>query len=214
MKTLLPVAIAIAAIALMSGCSSTGYEKAGSTSASLQKAAAGIDKGSTQIDTALAALTDLVNNSGADIKPQFKKFDSSVSALQATAENVSAAAASMREKGNDYFKDWDQQLALIKNEDIKSRSAERKAEVQSKFTAVKQGFLLTGDAFKPFMSELKDIRTALTTDLTAGGLASVKEVVGKANADVVPLREAISKLSADFKALGVSLSATTPAPAK
>jgi hypothetical protein len=213
MKNLTSVVVALGLIALLPGCSSPSYEKAGNTAVSLHKTAAGIDQGSTQVDAVLAALLELVNNPAADLKPQFKKFDAAVNALQATAANVSATAKSMREKSNDYFKDWDQQLAQIKNEDIKGRSAERKTEVQQQYIAMKKDFLLAGDAFKPFMADLKDIRTALTADLTAGGLASIKDVAVKANSEAVPLRAAIGKLSADYKTLGVSMSATTPAPA-
>jgi hypothetical protein len=213
MKNLASVVVALGLIALLPGCSSPSYEKAGNTAVSLHKTAASIDQGSTQVDAVLAALLELVNNPAADLKPQFKKFDAAVNALQATAANVSATAKSMREKSNDYFKDWDQQLAQIKNEDIKGRSAERKTEVQQQYIAMKKDFLLAGDAFKPFMANLKDIRTALTADLTAGGLASIKDVATKANSEAVPLRAAIGKLSADFKTLGVSMSATTPAPA-
>ena len=60
------------------------------------------------------------------------------------------------------------------------------------------------------MSDLKDIRTALATDLTSAGLDSVKSVVKKANDDAPPVRESLGKLSADFKDLGISLTTSTP----
>ncbi len=201
-------ALALAA-ALIAGCSSTGYDKASDTASSLQKAAEGIDQSSNQVEAVLTALSDLANNPGADLKPQYKKFDTSVSTLFSTAEDVASAATGMKEKGNDYFKSWDEQLAQIKNEDIKHRSAERRLEVQKRFTDVKRSYLESSDAFKPFMSDLKDIRTVLSTDLTVGGVASIKGVAGKADKDAVPLRSALGKLSADFKALGVSMSPTT-----
>ena len=62
------------------------------------------------------------------------------------------------------------------------------------------------------MSNLHDIRTALSDDLTSSGIDSVKQAVAQANKQVPSLQKAIKKLSADFKALGVSLSATAPAP--
>jgi hypothetical protein len=55
------------------GCASSGYKQAGDTSTSLQKAAHAIDKGDTQIDTVLLALSDLVNNPGPNLEPQFDK---------------------------------------------------------------------------------------------------------------------------------------------
>ena len=61
------------------------------------------------------------------------------------------------------------------------------------------------------MSDIKDIRTSLATDLTAGGLASIKSTANKANENVTPLRESLTNLEADFKALGIALSSATPA---
>jgi hypothetical protein len=60
------------------------------------------------------------------------------------------------------------------------------------------------------MSDIKDIRTALSTDLTAGGLASVKGLASQANDAAKPLRESLIRLSAEFRKLGVSISTTTP----
>jgi hypothetical protein len=50
----------------------------------------------------------------------------------------------------------------------------------------------------------------LATDLTAGGLASVKGLASNANDKVLPLRESLISLSTEFKNLGVSLSPAAP----
>jgi hypothetical protein len=65
---------------------------------------------------------------------------------------------------------------------------------------------VTNAAFVPFMSRLTDVRTALTTDLTSGGLNSIRSAADQARSDAAPLREALRQLSADFKYLGLSLS--------
>jgi len=201
-----------AVVLLMAGCaSSNGYEKAGDTSTTIEKTARNIHKGNGQIDAVLFALTSLVNSPAADIKPQFGKFDSAVNKLDALANDVNEQAAAMQLQGADYFRTWDAELAKIKNEDIRERSNDRKIAVAASFDKVRLSYVQTKAAFVPFMSDLKDIRTALATDLTAGGLASVKSVANQANKNVNPLRESLSDLEADFKALGIALSATTSA---
>jgi len=211
MKTLTPLIVLAAAVVLIAGCASSGYKKAGSTSTSLREAAQGIDKSNAQLDVVLAALSDLVNNPGADIKPQFKKFSSAMSKLESLANEVSGHAAAMQEQGAAYFQKWDEELAKIQNEDIHTRSLDRKNDVAARFDKVRASYVQTKTDFVPFRSDLKDIRTALATDLTADGLASVKGVVNKANKDVSPLHESLDRLAADFKDLGISLSASTPA---
>ena len=201
-----------AAVLLMTGCASTtGYDKAADTSTSLEKTAQNIHKGNGQIDAVLFALSSLVNSPAADIKPQFDKFNTAVEKLESLSNDVNTQAASMQTQGADYFRSWDTELAKIQNEDIRSRSSDRKNAVAARFDKVRVSYVQTKAAFIPFMSDLKDIRTALATDLTADGIASVKSFANKANKNSTPLRESLTDLEADFKALGVALSSATPA---
>ena len=210
MKTFIPSILLSAAVVLLAGCDSPGYEKAASTSTSLRKASQDIDKSQAQIDVVLAALSDLVNSPGSDMKPQFKNCSSEVGKLESFANDVDGHAAAMQEQGAAYFRKWDVELATIKNEDILTRSSDRKNAVTAQFAKVRASYLQAKADFTPFMSDLKDIRTSLAADLTAGGLASIKGVVNRANEDAAPLRRTLGRLSADFKDLGISLSASTP----
>jgi len=206
------IASAVVLAVFTAGCatssSSTSYKKAGDTSTSLQETAVGIDKGEVQIDAVLVALSDLVNNPNTDIKSQFEKFNASVGKLDSLSKDVSKQALAMQAQGAAYFQQWDTDLATIQNEDIRSRSTDRKNRVAARFDRVRASYAHTRDAFVPFMSRLTDIRTALATDLTAGGLASVKSTANEAKSDAAPLREALRDLSAEFTALGLSLSSS------
>ncbi len=207
-KSYLSASIAVLVLA-MSGCASTGYEKAGHTTASIEKTAREIHKGNGQIDAVLFALSSMVNNPEADIKPQFAKFDTALGKLESLSEDVNKQNAAMQAQGADYFRNWDAELAKIQNEDIRSRSAERKSAVAARFDKVRVSYAKTKATFQPFLSDLKDIRTSLATDLTVAGVASIKSTANKAQSNVTPLRESMSELEADFKALGVSLSASS-----
>jgi hypothetical protein len=200
------VAIPFVAAALLVGCSSANYEKGSATGAGLQASADKINQGSGKIDGALKALNDIVNNPG-DLPNQFKAYSASVSDLESSVGDVQTKVAAMRAKGNEYFKAWDAQTAQIKNEDIKNRSTERKAELQKKFTEIKMSYTEASEGFKPFVSDLKDIQTALATDLTPAGVNSIKGAADKANKDSVPLKASLDKLAGQFKDLGASMQA-------
>lgn len=210
MKPFIPLAVLAGVLLLHVGCASSGYDKAGKTSTTLQEAAKGIDHALLPLDNAVATLSDLVNNPQPDVTPQFKKYSAAVSKLESLSDDVSSHATAMRAQGTAYFKVWDQELAKIQNEDIHSRSLERKNAVAAQFESVRVSYAKTTTEFAPFMADLKDIRRALATDLTAGGIASVKDLASMANSKVPPLRESLIVLSTDFKSLGVSLSPTTP----
>lgn len=210
-KTLSLVSLG-ACLTLLAGCASTGYKKADQASTSLQQAAQGLDDSLIPLDAALVALADLVNNPGPDITPQFQKYSSAVSALETQANVTKGHAAAMQEEGIAYFRNWNDELARIQNDNIRKRSLDRKIVVAAQFEEARANYVQTTAEFDPFLADLKDIRTVLATDLTTGGLNSVNSVVRKSNSNGVPLRESLVSLSNEFKRLGAALSSNTPTP--
>jgi SMC interacting uncharacterized protein involved in chromosome segregation len=200
-----------AALTALVGCATSNYEKGAATSASITDAANKIAAGKVKIDTTLTSLNDLVNTSQGDLQPKYQQFSTAVNDLQSTAQNVKDRVAEMREKGSEYFKAWDEQLAQIKNEDIKNRSTERKNTVQKEFTDIKKSYTEVQMSFQPFMSDLKDIQTALGNDLTMQGVASIKPVAEQANQHGAELKTSVDKLETEFRDLGVAMSTSAPA---
>lgn len=199
---------------LASGCASRGYNRADSAASSMQRAASRVDMGASQIEIALATLTDLVGNPAADMKPQFSKFDSAVNNLESLSKDIAGKSGAMQKKGTAYFQKWDEELARIQSEDIRSRSAARKAEVVQGFDRVQANYQATSVALAPFITRLTDIRTALSTDLTPAGLDSIRGTVGSAKMEGVSVQQSLRSLAADFKNLGVSLAPAAPPSAQ
>jgi hypothetical protein len=207
--------LATCAIALLAtGCASSGYNKGEKTAQNIQTAANRIAALPALVDKTLASLDAMVNKPAADLRPQFKQFNADLAEVESAAKEVGAARRSMGEKGKEFFAAWDAQLAQINNEDIKARSEARKKEVSDRMEAIKRSYTEAEMAFRPFFNNLKDVQKYLSVDLTTGGVAAIKDTVAKANQDAVKLKASAVKLADDFKALGVAMSAVTPAPPK
>ena len=207
-----PLILSSAVVGLLlvvGGCASPGYEKGAQTASGLKASAERIEAARTKVDELLASLNDLSTEPAADLRPQYTRFSAAVDEADSMAKSVAKSAEDMSAKGQAYFEEWDKELATIKNEDIKSRSQQRKEAVSASFENVEAGFQLVRATFQPYMSDLKDIQAALKIDLTPAGLESVKPVIAKANQDVVPLKNAVGKLVAEFKSLGVAMSPVT-----
>ena len=202
-----------ATIPLFTGCKSAGYDAGNKTAADIQAAADRIGAMNGQIDAVVTSLNDIVEKPQADLRPQYKQFADYVAAVESSAKDVAAARQSMADKQKEFFAKWDEQLALIKNEDIKARSQSRKDEVNKNLLAIKTSYLEAATAFKPFLADLKDVQKYLSVDLTAGGVAAIKDTAAKVNESATPLKASIAKVAEDFKALGVSMSSVAPAPA-
>jgi len=207
-KLLLSNLALITLIGVLAGCASQGYQKAGATSEALQVAANRITNGILQINVTLTTLTNLVNNPQGDLAPRYKKYCDDVETLRSMAVDVNNKAIAMRAKGRDYFSQWEQQLATIKDQDIRKVSVDQMKDMMDKFQEINNSYQEVRMRFKPFMSDLEDIQTYLGTDLTVGGIDAIKSTADKVNERSVPLKEAISKLADQFRQMGVSMSAT------
>ena len=120
---------------------------------------------------------------------------------------VRKQAEEMRTKGQAYFTEWEAEQAKINSEDVKTRSVQRRAEVEQTFSRINDRSQTLKDAYQPLMSDLKDIRTALNNDLTPGGVAAIKSIADRVNKEAVAVKVAAGAVENEFKALGVNMSA-------
>ena len=204
--------VSFLALAILSGaCASTDNQGAAAGS-DITKAADEIKIGLGQLDATLLSLNTLVNEPPADLEAQYKVFTKNLDQLESTAKRVREATESMEARGQAYFADWDTQIAAIQNEDLRSRSAERREAVEASFSEIREDYRSAQEEFQPLMNDLRDIRTALGADLTMDGLDAVKKTTKHANESAEDVKETLEELSAGFRKLGVSLSNAGPAP--
>jgi hypothetical protein len=198
------------ALLFVCGCASTNYHRGDAASQSLQKAARQIQAESYCIDLTLASLDDLVNKPAVDLKPQFTKFNASLNRLVAASDRAQKAADVAHKKSAEYFQTWDKETATIKFEAVRDQSVSRKTLVSNEFNTVNQRYRENQAVMEPLISYLQDIRTALSTDLTAGGIQSVKPLADNAQQNARKVQTALARLSDELSASGARMSSIMP----
>jgi len=210
-RKLLPNLFTLAAvIGLVAGCASKSYDKSAATSAALASTADAVSQTSTSVNGVLAALNNLTFKSQGDLRNQYDAFVSASKDLDTAMGKLDAKVVALQATGAAYINDWTNQLSRIQNEELHQRSTERKDAVAAKLKEVNASYLAVRDSLRPFTSDLKDIQTYLGTDLTAGGLDTVKDNVTRTKTDAIPLRDAIKQLQGDFDRLSAALSPVLP----
>jgi chromosome segregation ATPase len=205
-RVILPFTLIVISLTSV-GCSS-GYNKGTKASESIMSTADKLAEGRAQIDKVNVSLTNLSSaQAGQDLRPLYKDYSSNVDKLDSIAADVRKQAEDMRAKGQAYFTEWEAEQAKINNEDIKTRSVQRRAEVEQTFSRISDKSQALKNAYQPLMSDLKDIRTALNNDLTPGGVAAIKPIADRVNKEGVAVKVAAGAVEDEFKGLGVSMSA-------
>lgn len=200
------------ALAVLAGCASKSFDKGTATANATQSAAVAVSQTSTKVTDVLGALNDLTFKSQGDLRKQYDTFVAATANLNKSIETLGTKVASMRDAAAAYSANWSNQLALINGTELRQKSLDRMTEVTTHLKDMDASYLEVKNSLSPFMTDLKDIQTFLGTDLTAGGLATVKDVVSKTKVDAVPLRDSIKKLGTNFSSLGASLSPILPTP--
>jgi hypothetical protein len=203
-----------AVLAIVAGCVSKSYDKGSATAAALQASADAVAQSSTRVNDVLAALNNLTFKSQGDLRNQYDAFVSAAKNLDNANLNLDAKVVQMRDAAAVFADNWTNQIAAIASADLRQRSTERMNEVTAKLKDVESNYGGVKNSFKPFTADIRDIQTYLGTDLTAGGLNTIKDIVAKTKVDAVPLRDSIKQLQASFSDLSAAISPVLPSATK
>lgn len=204
------LSVCIASLVYFSGCASTGYKQADAASKSLHEAGIRIQDESRAIDAVLVSLDNLVDQPSTDLRPQYKHFSGSLDRLVAASKRAEKAAAEADRKSQEYFQSWDKQTASIKYEVVRDESVSRKTQVSNDFNTVNQRYRENQAVIQPLISYLQDIRTALGTDLTGGGVQSVRNLAANAQQNARKVQLALARLSDELADSGARMSSRLP----
>lgn len=196
----------ILSLIVLTSCSQEKYKPAQKAAGEMQATANILAATQADVGETLTALNTLMNPTGGDLRSKYNAYTKSLDKLRASARKTEDTANDMRKKGEAYFANWNKEIAEIQNEDIRARSQARQAEVNKRFTEISDLYQKAKAEFKPFMTYLNDINTALGSDLTTAGLQSVRDVVASANAEGTKLQGTIGDLVARFREFGASVS--------
>ena len=183
-------------------CATSGYERSTNIADTMAKQTQVIQEAKPQVDTMLASLDELTRAQG-DLRPAFKRFSDTLDDTEKVAARTRKTGQTIREKEAEYFAEWQKESAGITNPQIKAATEARQAEVKAKLASLSQRGKTAGDAYDPFISNMKDIRTYLSNDLTTGGVKKIEPTIEKARRDGATLQKALddfNRASADVQA--------------
>ena len=160
--------------------------------ASIKEARGEAARASEQLKTTLDTLTALTKQKEGDLRPAFTAFTAQIPQTQADAKWTRACVDWMEGDGQRYFDGWQKTIDGIANESLRKKAQKRLETVRKSYDKVGVSLKSAGEKFQPFLSDLADVQKTLASDLTAGGIKSVKSTVSDANWRYLDVRNAIN----------------------
>ena len=205
----------LTAAVLLSGCASTGYQRADKTGESIANFHNEVVNLKKAVDGSMANLSLTTEAAASDPRNAFNTFSKSVDRVQDARARCAKRATEVKAQGNAYFKQWEQQLAQINDPDIRQVAQARKAKLNEIFSKVGPALEQAKADFDPFLVNLKELRTFLSLDLTVAGVDSARPIIEKTRESGVKIQESLDTLLAEMNAISATLTAAkVPPPAK
>jgi hypothetical protein len=200
------VPLSCVAIMILTGCKTTGYDKGNDAARRLQKTASGLTAERIRLEVTIAAMNDLFTNGTGDLRVQFDRFNHELEKLDATSRGMKDNAAKLREHGAAYFEIWNQELQKVNDAQIRQASTQRRTEAMGMFNNAVTHYENTRPSLVPLIAYLSDIRNALSTDLTAAGLQSVRGSAQTATDRSAKVKDDLGQTASDLQSVSEKMS--------
>ena len=168
-----------------------------------------IVKGKNQVGLTITSLEAVIAAAGPSDKSKYDAFVKSMGDLEAQAAAIKVKGDEMRARGAAYFKAWEDQLAAVSTPSIKEQAEKRRDQLTKNYEAVTVAVEAAREAYKPILSDLKDIQKMLSTDLTADSVKALAPPVAKIKESGKVLGEKLDAVVDALKKIGAVYSAET-----
>jgi F0F1-type ATP synthase membrane subunit b/b' len=203
-------ALTVAATQLFTAvpASAGNYKQADKTGASIAEFRDEIVNIKKEVDAAMIALDKVITTADTDPRKAFKEFDKAVPRVESAATKAKKRAEDMKARGQDYFKQWETELAGVTNPEIRALAEKRKAQLQAAFDNIKTTMEPAKEQFNPWLADLKDLQKYLSNDLTVGGIDAAKGLFGKSKSGGQKVQQTLDNVIAELNTIAA---AVTPA---
>ena len=195
--SLLTALLALALAPRPQAVAADSAEKAAMVKEKIQTLRTECAQGRNQVTLTLEELSRLTV-SGVDLRPQFEKFKTELAKMEKKAESARGRADSMKEKGQDFFSEWEGQIKTIQNEDIRNEAAKRLAKRKKSYDKILNAMQDAKKELVPFMSDLKDIAKLLDNELSQSTVSSTKSLIRQANWHGEDVRESLTDVEKEL----------------
>lgn len=176
------------------GCSSSGQDRAATASRSVDTATLQAQDLGRHADAVVNALAPLQSGQG-DLKKAYAGLTRAATGLESAVATLTTDIKAARSAGERYAADWEKRLATVTDADIVATSRDRLDQLRAgleRLALADSDFTTNATGFT---TQLKDLRTALDLDLSAGGVASLRNATAAVIAAAPTLKQRAATLA-------------------
>jgi hypothetical protein len=194
LKVALIFASIVVALICIAGCSSTGIQRSEKATTTMQTIDNDIKLIVVQLDATGASMDELTRPGQSDVKKAFISCTENVSKIEKMEKAFAIHADEMKDRGKNYFDEWQKEDNKYNNAQIRALSEQRRAQLGEIYAKIAENSIGVKGPFKAYVSDVKEIQIYVSNDLTSKGIESIAPVTRKAVDDGEKLKSAIRNL--------------------
>ena len=192
--------------AAVSGCNSTGSSESMSLQVNVDNSARKLEEGAVVLQNTAIPLRQILEGQSADTAKSFSAFSSGVDDFDGVAKDLHKLADERKANTAEYRANAEKKAATIQDESIREDTRERSEDVVKELEGLSADYADMLKEVDGVNVGLKDIRQALSVDMSAAGIDSVRSPAKKVAGKIEDLRETVAKLAAKHRKIAQSLS--------
>jgi hypothetical protein len=191
------IAVLLGAITCLTGCATTkttpppattSMDRATKTTNLMQTVEGDYQQASEQIDATRASLEDLIKPGQTDMKRAYVAYAENVEKMEKLGKRLEMHTEQMRARGNEYFAEWESSYT---SPEIRELSERRRNEMREVYEKIPEASIGVSGALKSYLTDIRDIQTYLSNDLTPHGIESIRPIAERAVRDGENLKETV-----------------------
>lgn len=198
----------VVAVTCIAGCSSTGIQRSEKATTTMQTIDNDIKLIVVQLDATGASLDELTRPGQSDVKKAFVSCTDNISKIETMEKHFAIHADEMKDRGKDYFDEWQKEGNKYNNAQIRELSEQRRAQLGEIYAKIAENSVEVKGPFKAYVSDVKDIQIYVSNDLTSKGIESIAPITRKAVDDGEKLKSAIRNLQGAIEKARAEMSHT------
>ncbi|MDR2876494.1 MAG: hypothetical protein LBV36_00400 [Chromatiales bacterium] len=192
-RTLTHIAFSAALTVLIPACASIPQPEKQLTS-NMSQVYTNLQDTVVQVDVVDASIDTLITPNQEPLPSSFKRYSDRVGEMEKLGTKLEKNANAMRSQGASYFSGWQSDESTVSNSQVLGISASRQAEQRKAFMEVSKNSNEVNRVLQTYLSDLRDIETYLSNDLTPAGVKAITPVAEQAKKDGAALQEAIKPM--------------------
>ena len=135
-----------------------------------------------QIDTTLKALDGIVQGKDSKArKSALKKYSEEIKGMDKQIQKTRDYAQKMKERGQDYFKEWEKSMKGVSNPDLQASATQQRDALKAQYEKIEAGIAQAKQDSSKFWKDLQDLEKFYTNDLSDSAMTTTADLVKTTN---------------------------------